>query len=267
MPNILIVGGSSALSLAIRAHYETLSNPPTVFTTARGATTQPNAIGGIDMEDDECGAKLVRALPKGTQFDVVYLVAGYFTTDTIETINWKECRKMVEICAFGPLKISSALATEGMLPAGAKVVFITSEGGSIGLRTEGEGGGNYGHHVSKAAANAVGKIMSWDMKERGVAVVMVHPGFMRTKMTAHYAQYYDDGGAVTADVVVGPLLRVVEELNLENTGRFIASMGLQGFNPNAIAYIKQLDAERKDEFKMGVKDLTTTQYTPVELPW
>lgn len=39
--------------------------------------------------------------------------------------------------------------------------------GSIGLRTEKEGGANYGHHMSKAAANMAGRLMAWDLKPKG----------------------------------------------------------------------------------------------------
>lgn len=56
----------------------------------------------------------------------------------------------------------------------AKVVLITTEGGSIALRTKEEGGGNFGHHGSKAAANMVGKLLANDLVDEGVAVVMIH---------------------------------------------------------------------------------------------
>lgn len=42
----------------------------------------------------------------------------------------------------------------------------------------------YAHHGSKAALNMVGKLLSMNLKGEGVAVGMVHPGFMRTEMTA-----------------------------------------------------------------------------------
>ena len=64
--------------------------------------------------------------------------------------------------------MSSSLAPE------AKVVILTSEGGSITLRTEGEGGGMFGHHGSKAAANMVGHLLSYDLKERGIPIAMIH---------------------------------------------------------------------------------------------
>ena len=46
-----------------------------------------------------------------------------------------------------------------------------------------QGGGNYAHHASKTAVNMVGKLLSYDLKDKVIAVGMIHPGFMRTEMT------------------------------------------------------------------------------------
>lgn len=57
---------------------------------------------------------------------------------------------------------------------GSKIVLVSSESGSITLRHESEGGGNYAHHASKSALNMVGKLMSLDLKGQGIAVAIVH---------------------------------------------------------------------------------------------
>lgn len=64
------------------------------------------------------------------------------------------------------------------------------------MRHEKEGGGNYAHHASKSALNMVGKLLSLDLKESGVVISVVHPGFMRTEMTkgVGFDKYWDDGG-------------------------------------------------------------------------
>ena len=103
------------------------------------------------MEDEEAGAKILAGLPEGTTVDTLMLVAGYFTTETLDELNFSEQRKMMEICAFAPLRITQNLVKAEVLKSGAKIGMITSEGGSIGLRTEAEGGANYGHHMSKCA--------------------------------------------------------------------------------------------------------------------
>lgn len=58
--------------------------------------------------------------------------------------------------------------------SGAKLILITSEGGSITLRSPDEGGGQYGHHGSKAAINMVGKLLAGELKEKGITVSMIH---------------------------------------------------------------------------------------------
>jgi hypothetical protein len=52
------------------------------------------------------------------------------------------------------------------------------------------------HHASKAALNMVGKLLSLDLWDEGVVISILHPGFMRTEMTAGvgFDKYWDDGG-------------------------------------------------------------------------
>ena len=53
-------------------------------------------------------------------------------------------------------------------------MLITAEGGSISLRTKDEGGGDYGQRGNKAATNMVDRLLSHDLVEDGIAVVMTH---------------------------------------------------------------------------------------------
>lgn len=54
--------------------------------------------------------------------------------------------------AIAPTLICSALAKAGLLAEGTIVVLVSSEAGSITLRHDGEGGGNYGHHAGETRA-------------------------------------------------------------------------------------------------------------------
>lgn len=74
-------------------------------------------------------------------------------------------------------------------------------------------------------ARVLGKIMALDLKPKGIALVNLHPGFMRTEMTQHYSDSYDELGAVTPDVSAPLLLEAVERLTLEDSGKFISPMG------------------------------------------
>lgn len=107
------------------------------------------------------------------------------------------------------------------------MIFISSESGSITLRHEKEGGGNYGHHASKAALNMVGKLLSLDLKNDEIIISIVHPGFMRTEMTkgVGFDKYWDDGGAVTPDEAAKSLRNWAGQLDMTKTGQYWAPRG------------------------------------------
>lgn len=123
--------------------------------------------------------------------------------------------------------IIHALHRAHLLRAGTRIVLISSESGSITLRHAKEGGGNYAHHASKAALNMVGKLLSLDLKEHGVIVNIVHPGFMRTDMTrgVGFDKYWDVGGAVTPEEAARTMVEWVEGLGMEKTGEYWAPRG------------------------------------------
>eukprot|EP01041_Mallomonas_annulata_P001450 gene1450-2793_t len=233
--SILVVGSNRGLGLELvkstvaggLTTYGTTrrTNPDLESLTSSGRFT---AIPDIDVEDEHAGEKIAALLPPG-KLDYLLLNAGYFTTETFDELNFSEQRKMMEICAFAPLRITQQLCKSGHLASGSKIAMVTSEGGSIGLRTEAEGGANYGHHMSKCAQNMMGKIMAIDLKPRGIAVVMLHPGFLRTEMTQHYSMFYDQFGAVTPDQAVEPILSALHQLKLDDIpGKFVAPMGSNG---------------------------------------
>lgn len=103
---------------------------------------------------------------------------------------------MYTTSSIAPVFIVHRLCHTGLLAEGSKVILVSSESGSTTLRHESEGGGNYGHHASKAALNMTGKLLSLDLKGAGVIVSIVHPGFMRTEMTkgVGFDKFWDDGG-------------------------------------------------------------------------
>lgn len=84
--------------------------------------------------------------------------------------------------------------------------------------TDNQSGGAYGYRMSKAAMNAMGVSLAHDLKERGIAVAMLHPGFVRTEMTG-YAGHYTPSEAAEL------LAKRIEQLTLERTGEFRHARG------------------------------------------
>ena len=129
---------------------------------------------------------------------------------------------MIDICALGPLRLTSALFNAGLFSDDAKVAMITSQGGSISWRTtQNPTGHDYGHHMSKAAANMMGVLVAQELKAAGICVTMLHPGFNKTDMTKKYEHIWEIEGAVDASIGAKRVLHEVKGATMERTGKFI----------------------------------------------
>ena len=150
--------------------------------------------------------------------------AGYFyePLETLTSLNFPVQIKTIDICACGPLRISAALVNSGLMKEGSKIVMITSQGGSVSWRTvQNPTGHDYGHHMSKAAANMMAVLLSQELKEKGIAVGIFHPGFNKTGMTAKYKDIWEIEGAVDPSVGAKRVLYETGKLNMDTTGKFI----------------------------------------------
>jgi len=203
--NVLVTGGNRGLGLAIVKELVDVGANVIVSVRSPWKMDGVEVISGIDVTENTCGDKLAKAL-NGKNIDVLVNNAGYFY-GPVEKISDKSCNfeeemKMIDICAVGPLRITSGLVNGGLLKSGAKVAMITSQGGSIAWRTvQNPEGGDYGHHMSKAAANMMGVLVSQELKSKGIVVTILHPGFNKTDMTKKYEHIWEVEGAV--DPAVG----------------------------------------------------------------
>lgn len=79
----------------------------------------------------------------------------------------------------------------------------------------------------------VGKLLSLDLHDEGVVISIVHPGFMRTEMTAGvgFDKYWDDGGAVTPDEAAKTLVEWAEGLDMSKSGQYWAPRGPSEYFP------------------------------------
>lgn len=118
-----------------------------------------------------------------------------------------------EVNAVGPLRITEALLDN--MKTGSKIGMITSRMGSMSDNTS---GGHYGYRMSKAALNAAGVSLARDLNRRGIAVAMLHPGFVQTRMV-------EFNGDIGPEVAAERLAKRLAELNLTNSGTFWHSKG------------------------------------------
>jgi NAD(P)-dependent dehydrogenase (short-subunit alcohol dehydrogenase family) len=164
------------------------------------------------LSDVDIGAKGAEArlgeLTKGRSYDWVIANAGILETETLDKLDFESVQKQLEVDAIGPLRTVVALLPS--LHKGSKVALITSRMGSI---ADNGSGAYYGYRMSKAALNAAGKSLAHDLKARGVAVALLHPGMVRTDMTGGH-------GNLGPDEAAAQLIQRIEALSLESSGTF-----------------------------------------------
>jgi len=149
-------------------------------------------------------------------------VAEGYTTQSLENITAKRMRFAFELNTLAPLMLTQALVPNleaaGTLTNGdgpGKVVIISSAMGSI---ADNGSGGHYGYRTAKAGVNMVGMSLSHDLKDKNVAVSLVHPGFVYTGFGSKDALRRP--GQREVDESVRGVLEAVDKTTMETTGSF-----------------------------------------------
>lgn len=115
--------------------------------------------------------------------------------------------------AAGPFLLTQALASQ--LAEGATVANLSSEVGSIALRQEFR---TPSYAMGKAAQNMATSLLAQALAPRGIKVVALHPGWVRTDMGGAQA-------ALSVQESVAGLLHVIHQLTAEQSGDFLDWQG------------------------------------------
>ena len=152
--------------------------------------------------------KIQEISEKIDEVDMLVHVAGILRDESLEEMNFGTIGEQMAVNAMGPL-----MSIMGLLPrikSGGKIAVLTSRMGSI---ADNSSGGRYGYRMSKAALNAAMKSLSIDLKDKGIAVGILHPGYVRTDMTG-------GNGLIDTGESVWGMMKVLEKLDMDNTGTF-----------------------------------------------
>jgi NAD(P)-dependent dehydrogenase (short-subunit alcohol dehydrogenase family) len=210
MARVLITGANRGIGLALARLYAGrgdrvigVCRKPSAALAAAGVQIE----AGVDVTSDVDVAALAGRLA-GVPIDVLVLNAGILREDDLDNVRLADVSAQLEANAVGPLRVT--LALRGNLHEGSKIGVITSRMGSI---ADNGSGGSYGYRMSKAALNAMGMSLARDLKGAGVAVAILHPGWVRTDMTGN-------SGRMDAEESARLLSERLAGLTLETSGTF-----------------------------------------------
>jgi NAD(P)-dependent dehydrogenase (short-subunit alcohol dehydrogenase family) len=169
-------------------------------------TLNLRVIEGIDVGSTQ-SVKSVQTQLGEIKLDWLINNAGILSVETLDDLNFETMEQQFRINALGPLRMTTTLLPN--LSTGAKVGIITSRMGSVEDNTSGS---YYGYRMSKAAVNMAGKSLAHDVKDKGIAVFLLHPGMVATDMTG--------GRGVPVQKSASGLIQRMDELDISESGSF-----------------------------------------------
>lgn len=171
----------------------------------------------LDLGDPRSHAELAREVAlvnDGERLDLLINNAGVLRGgERFGSVLAADLEASFRTNAAGPFLLTQALADH--LADGATVANISSEVGSIALRQEFR---TPSYAMGKAAQNMATSLLSQALAARNIAVVALHPGWVRTDMGGTQA-------ALSPQESVQGLLQVLHRLGPEDSGQFFDWQG------------------------------------------
>lgn len=218
MPNVLVLGSNRGIGLAMVRQLAARGDQVTAV-CRRSSQTLDSLSGvtvrtGVDVTNQATLESLAGEVGTGS-LDVLVVMAGVLEPVSLEHLDTDAVRRQFEINALGPLLAVSSL--RHCMRDGGKIGLVTSRMGSI---ADNDSGGSYGYRMSKAALNMAGRSLALDLAGEGLSVALLHPGWVRTDMTAN-------SGLIDTDGSAAGLIARIDELSMETTGIFVHQNGEQ----------------------------------------
>jgi len=170
----------------------------------------------LDVTKENMIGEIAKKIPV-ERIDILINNAGVLDrTNSFGSLNFEEILQVINTNTLGPLKVTQALLPFLFRSSKPRIVNVSSIMGSISDTYN--GGSSYGYKISKAALNMVTRMLAGDLRGYGIIVVSVHPGWVRTDMGG-------PGAPVTPEESVRGLIKVIENLKIEDSGSFIEYTG------------------------------------------
>lgn len=226
MPTVLVTGSNRGLGLEFVKEY--LKDRWHVLATCRDLRQADSLrllqkdypthleIFSMDVtryrEVDEVSLSL-----KDRPIDVLINNAGIYIGkgQCLGGFNYKEWEEILRVNLLAPMKVTEALYPQLRLGELKRIVMISSKMGSI---TDNTSGGSYLYRSSKSALNAAARSLAWDLREDGMCVLLLHPGWVKTDMGGKNA-------SITPRQSVEAMRDLIHTLPLEKTGCFFDYQG------------------------------------------
>lgn len=156
-------------------------------------------IHSLDVTDESQIKSLQQEIKQ--PIDILLNNAGFLEVDSFGSVSSEVMTKTFLINTVAPLKMAEAFADHVANSEKKLIANITSSMGSI---SDNQSGGYYSYRTSKAALNMVMKSAGYDLASKQIKVLLLHPGWVKTRMGG-------DDAAITAKDSVSGMRKVIAD--------------------------------------------------------
>lgn len=223
MANVAITGAARGIALELaRQHlaagdrvYALVRNPEgaAALNELAAASGGKLTVHRMDVANDASVKDGAASTGEG-QIDLLYNVAGVTGAmgAQLDGIDWKDFDETIEIMLKGPLRVLVAFLPR--MGAGSRVINFSSQ---LAASTWPHGG-FYPYVAAKAGLNRMMRSVAIDLKDRGIVVGLIHPGYVQTDMGG-------PGADITPTESATGIKALAETWPLEKSGDFLKWTG------------------------------------------
>ena len=139
-------------------------------------------------------------------------VLGPLPEQSLGGLDYDRFEQTMAVNVYAPLRLSEALA-DNVAAAGGKIVAITSGVASLTLMSRMRG--LYFYRMSKSALNMGWRALRTDLKPRGVAVLLISPGQVDTRLLRESGY---TGEALTTEESAAGMAEIIANATLDDPG-------------------------------------------------
>ncbi|ENN88707.1 putative oxidoreductase protein [Rhizobium freirei PRF 81] len=169
--------------------------------------------------NDAASIETLGTMLEGTAIDIVINNAAVRgDTGGLASLRTDDFMEVMRINVLAPLLIAQALKPNLVAGRRKLLVNISSRAGSLAEGTLDDDDGDYAYRCSKAALNMATVKLAQDFRRDGVAVISLHPGWVRTDMGGPDA-------VVDIEQSARGLKNLIDTTTMADTGSFRAYDG------------------------------------------
>ncbi len=230
-PTVFVTGANRGLGLEFSRQYAaagwnviaTCRNPSAATELqALASQHQQLVIARLDVTSDKQAQAIAKKFA-GQPIDVLLNNAGIYGTlekQTLGSLDFEDAKKVMDVNAFGSLRVSTALLDNVLLSEQKKIISL---GGGMGTQSIGRlFSGHYFMKMSKSAHLMAMGVLQTDLKGTDAMVVMISPGRVDTQLMRDSGW---TGPSVSAEESAHLVIERIALLTPESNGRLIMTNG------------------------------------------